>query len=149
MTSIIIISVVIFVAYFIFKLTASGGGLLLVPTISGPGRYRFKVVGESHYQQNLMKICGARTESGIDFNTMAQLILESSNPHDNQAVMVLINSLHVGYLDRSAARSFRAAIVRAGYGSHTKFQCNAVIKGGWDRGGNDAGMYGVRLDLPE
>lgn len=120
-----------------------------IPRITGPGHFRINVAGESFYRDNLVKICGPRGEEGIDLQADAHLILDDDNPHDNKAVRVEIDGLHVGHLPRQAARDFRR-IVRYGQLSvHETFKCAAIIRGGWDRGPGDRGDYGVRVDLPQ
>lgn len=145
-TLILVILIFIILKKTIFS--SSNSSSILIPTISGPGTYSVEAVGERNYQQQLEKICGRRTAAGVDLKIAAKLTLEDSNPHDNQAVSIHINNLLVGYLDRPTARSFRKSVHKAGYGSHITFQCSARIRGGWERGHTDSGLYGVRVDLP-
>lgn len=143
--------VILILIFIILKKTifsSRNSSSILIPTITGPGNYSVEAVGESNYQQQLEQICGKRTATGVDLEIAAKLILEHSNPHDSQAVAIHINNLIVGYLDRPTARSFRKSVRKAGYQSHVTFQCSARIRGGWDRGYSDSGLYGVRIDLP-
>ncbi len=114
---------------------------------NGPGTYSVDVVGESHYQKALERICGGRTENSQRLVVEALLVLEDDNPHDSKAVRIFIRDQTVGYLDRESARSFRkqiAGIRMTGVAA----KCSAIIVGGWDRGGGDRGYFGVKLDLP-
>lgn len=55
--------------------------------------------------------------------------------------------MRVGYLSRQKALKFRDLVD----GIHKQGQvptCNANIRGGWDDGGGEHGLYGIRLDLP-
>jgi hypothetical protein len=119
-----------------------------IPTIRGNGNFDVEVVGESRYQRHLTAICGAPTADGANTEVYAGLLLEDSNNHDGKAVAVHIENGCVGYLSRQDARSFRIAIAKTPYAKHRAFQVRALIRGGWDRGGTDTGMYGVRLDMP-
>ena len=114
---------------------------------NGPGTYNVDVVGESHYQKALERICGGRTENSQRLVVEAFLVLEDDNPHDSKAVRIFIQGKTVGYLDRETARSFRkqiAGIRMTGVAA----KCSAIIVGGWDRGRGDRGYFGVKLDLP-
>lgn len=118
-----------------------------LPTIRGNGDFDVEVVGESHYQKHLKVICGRPTEDGVDMEIYAGLVLEDWNVHDNKAVAVHIENGCVGYLSKRDARAFRDAIEKTAYAKCKAFQVKALIRGGWDRGGGDTGMYGVRLDM--
>jgi NAD-dependent DNA ligase len=115
--------------------------------LQGSGAFALPIVGESHYLETLEAICGPRSNDGEDRRVEAQLVLENDNPHDSMAVRVDIQGQTVGYLSREHARQYRRQLERAGYAS-TDAYCNACIRGGWDRGEDDQGHYGVFLDLP-
>lgn len=113
-------------------------------TIMLPGGGPVEVRGESHYQRSLNWICGGRTSGGHDHECEAMLVAEPDNPNDRNAVAVHINHRQVGYLARDAAVTYRPVMdALAGRGA----SCSAVIRGGWDRGPDDQGSYGVTLDL--
>lgn len=114
------------------------------PTPSGS--FSTEVVGESHYQQALERICGGVTRDGVEKLATATLVLEDSNPHDKNAVRVDISGSTVGYLSRETAKSYRRRLIKEGISSQTQ-QCPALIRGGWDRGRDDKGSFGVRPDL--
>ncbi len=115
--------------------------------MSTPGRYNVDMVGESRYQRALEQICGGRTRQSRRLEAVAQLVLETNDPHDARAVRVEIQGHTVGYLDRETARNFRKQLAEAGV-TEGSVTCDAVIVGGWDRGGGDRGYFGVKLDLP-
>lgn len=77
----------------------------------------------------------------------AFLVPEDDNPHDSKAVRIIIQDQTVGHLDRETARSFRKMMAEIGL-TEVAAKCNAIIVGGWDRGGGDRGHFGVKLDLP-
>lgn len=98
------------------------------------------VVGESHYLVAFEAIFGRRTRDGVCATADAQLIPESDNPHDRNAVRVELEGRHVGYLSRDNAVRYRAC-----YGGQV-VACRALVRGGWRRGA-DAGDFGVTLAL--
>jgi hypothetical protein len=114
---------------------------------NGPGTYSIDVVGESHYQEALESVCGGRTEDSQRLEVEAFLVPEDDNPHDPKAVCVYIQDQTVGHLDRETARSFREQMEKSD-ASGRAVKCDAIIVGGWDRGGGDRGYFGVKLDLP-
>ena len=112
--------------------------------LAGDGQYGFQVHGESHYQSDLAKIAGGVTDEGAHQECAAVLRLEPTNKYDPNAVEVLIDGLRVGYIPAVQAPEMctlfdSVGIIQAG--------CKAVIQGGWDRGGGDAGEFGVRLNI--
>lgn len=115
--------------------------------IHANGTFSFEVVGEKSYQDNLKLICGRPTYQGYNLEKTALLILEDENPYDDQAVRVSIDSLTVGYLSRGLAREYRQKLAETGK-PKILCSCPALIRGGWNRGKNDKGPFGVLLDLP-
>ncbi len=107
--------------------------------------YPVEVVGESHYQDALEALCGGRTYDGVEKYCTASLVLEDSNPYDHNAVRVDISGRTVGYLSRDAAKAYRLRLKQSG--RLGAVECPAVIRGGWDRGKNDKGSFGVRLEV--
>ncbi len=114
---------------------------------NGPGTYDVDVVGESHYQGALESICGGRSEDNQRLEVEAFLVPESDNPYDSEAVRIEIQDQTVGHLDRETARSFREKMTEIGL-TGAAAKCSAIIVGGWDRGDDDRGHFGVKLDLP-
>ena len=111
--------------------------------VSGDGGYLFEVVGESRYQADLERIVGGRTRDSAHYECVAGLTPELGNQYDPQAVYVSVDGHKVGYLSRDWAAKFKAALASQGY---AQASCNALIVGGWDRGG-DRGSFGLKLDI--
>ncbi|MEN6543043.1 HIRAN domain-containing protein [Parvibaculum sp.] len=124
---------------------ASNSGPVAVNAIEllGDGSFSFEIVGEAFYQAAIELIAGGRTEEGVEVETPALLVPEPTNPHDHNAVAVQIFGHTVGYLSRPNAARYRAAhgLIPA--------SCTALIVGGWDRGPEDQGHFGVKLDIDD
>lgn len=75
------------------------------------------VAGESYRQSALSSLIS------LDGPLVATLIPEPTNPHDKNAIRVVVNGQHVGYLKREAARQFGQAIAAA----DTPVQCRATL----------------------
>jgi hypothetical protein len=114
--------------------------------IAGDGHYDFGIVGESNYQSALDKICGGKCEDGVEHECVATLTPESSNPHDANAIKITIEGRTVGYLSRSDALKFHREMKRLSIRGQS-VKCDAIVVGGWDRGDNDQGHFGVKLDM--
>jgi hypothetical protein len=110
--------------------------------ITMPGDDPVEVVGESFHQDELLRLAGGlRHYGGVELQAVAELV-----PVEKQGVEVRIESVTVGYL-REDDRD-RAAAVRVTIDRHGLATCRAAIRGGWDRGGDDVGLFGVTLYLP-
>ena len=127
--------------------TSSRINLRVADVTNCPGNFEVEVVGESHYQAALKSICGGYDENGHRLEVKACLVPENDNPHDSKAIRIYIQDKTVGYLDRETARSFRKKMAEIGL-TDVAVKCDALIVGGWDRGGGDRGYFGVKLDLP-
>jgi hypothetical protein len=112
------------------------------------------VVGENAYQGTLEAIAGGRTVNGA-FKTehTAILLPEPTNKYDSGAVRVVVvpygdstGSGLVGYLSRADAVAYRPVIDRLAAVGRVA-ACAASLTGGWDRGHNDRGHFGVRLHI--
>ena len=110
----------------------------------GDNEFAFNVVGTSFHQTALEELCGKRTAHGVHHYCAALLTPQPDNPYDPHAVAVTIHGIEVGHLERDAAPEFLAALRRGGFAAAAS---EALIVGGWDRGGHDWGYFGVRLDL--
>jgi len=74
------------------------------------GAYRglyvdLEIVGESFRQVAIKKVW---RQGGADRTFEAELVPESNNPHDRNAVRVEIDGVHVAYLSRESAEEYRA-----------------------------------------
>ncbi len=115
-------------------------------TLEGDGSYRCPVVGESQYQDALGQITGGKTEDGHEFECVAVLEPEPSNPYDSNAVAVRINGQTVGYLSKPLARAMCVTLKQHNLAG---VQVGAVVVGGWAsrKGRKPEGHYGVKLDI--
>ena len=121
-------------------------------------RATVEVSGESDCQGTFELIAGGRTLDGPrNPDHVAILLPEPASPYDPNAVRVVILPTgpgqpwgKVGYLSREDAVRYRPVIDRvASTGKVTA--CQVSLKGGWDRGPEDRGYFGVtlHLDMPE
>ena len=108
--------------------------------------YIFEIVGEASYQRALDALCGGKCDKGQELEATAQLCFQEDNPHDANAVVVLIEGLVVGYVPRDLAPVLRAAILRWNP-EERPVTCDALIVGGWRRDDSDEGHYGVKLSI--
>ena len=110
--------------------------------VTMPGRNEVAVWGESFHQDELLTLAGGRRPyGGVELDAIAQLAIRSNG------VVVLIDDAEVGTLSREDARRLAPAIKQA-LRDQGVATCRAVIRGGWDRGGEDIGMFGVVLLAP-
>lgn len=110
------------------------------------GGQTVEVVGESHYQDALRRLCGGKTEAGHHKPAVAVLSPEFDNPHDSNAISVSIDGRLVGYMSRTDAKNYRLLIEEM----HRQGQVarsGAWIVGGWRRDQSDQGHFGVKLNL--
>lgn len=107
------------------------------PVVAGP--LQLDIVGEASYQDALLRICGGRDERPAQHSCIATLQCEPSNPHDRNAVRVTIDGQTVGYLAREIAKQVSPVLGRK------RRDVAAVIVGGWYRGPDDIGHFGVVL----
>lgn len=114
--------------------------------LTGSDDYFVEVVGESNYQPALEDLCRGRTPDGADAYFTAVLVPERDNPHDYNAVRVEIEGNVVGYLPRPFAKTYRGELKTLRL-ADTPLACKAKVTGGWDRGPDDRGHFGVRLDI--
>lgn len=107
-----------------------------------------EVVGESHHQDALLTISGGqRHYGGVELEAVAELVPDPDNPFDPDAVEVDIDGMVVGHLARDDARLLRP-LVDDSLTRHGRATCRATIRGGWDRGRDEVGFFGVTLRLP-
>lgn len=110
--------------------------------VTMPGDVGVEVVGESRHQDTLLQLTGGRRSyAGVEMDAVADLIPDPTDPLD---VEVLIGDRRVGWLRRADAEALaeEIAAARERFGAAT---CLARIRGGWDRGGDDVGLFGVVL----
>jgi len=109
------------------------------------GRETLEVVGESHYQDALWRCVGGDGGERVRCQVQAVLVHEPENPHDGNAIAVLIEGQVVGYLSREDA-----AVYLPGLRVLTeRHECSIGLEGHIVGGGQRAdgrGMLGVFLD---
>jgi hypothetical protein len=116
--------------------------------ISLHGRRRVDIVGESYHQDALFELCGGRrTYGGVEVKAVAELVPDPDNPYDPKAVEVRIDDLAVGHIRHEDLEWLWPEIEDA-LDLHGLATCRAEIRGGWDRGRGDIGLFGVVLFLP-
>jgi hypothetical protein len=97
----------------------------LRPTVGG---FVF-AVGESIYLDELKEILRGTPKRKGKYETIATLSPEPLNPHDANAIRVLIRTKPVGYLSRADAKTFRKSH-SAAIASAKIIQCKARLTGG-------------------
>jgi Bifunctional DNA primase/polymerase, N-terminal/CHC2 zinc finger len=107
-----------------------------------PGRKEIAVRGESLHQDELLTLAGGRRPyGGVELDAVAELVALFNQ------VAVRIDDTEVGALSREDSRRLAPAI-REARREHGAATCRAVVRGGWDRGGGNIGMFGVVLFVP-
>lgn len=106
------------------------------------GSTELKPSGVGYRQDELEAAAGGRTEDGHDQEVVATLKPVDDNPHDRNAIEVRVDGHHVGFVPAELAAGWHGKLKRVGGAT-----CRARIVGGWDRGGNDQGNFGLRLYL--
>lgn len=115
--------------------------------IMGDGSFGVAVVGEASYRKTFEKLFGKRNADGYESTCFATLVPEPSNKYDKNAVQVMIDNKLVGYLDRESARRVVESLKRTNrIGAIVKVP--ALVKGGWYRGADDQGEFGMWIDFP-
>ena len=109
------------------------------------GSFPMEVVGESNYQEALMKICGGFSRDGYELELVAEIEREPSNPYDKNAILVSIDGHTVGYLNKDQAQRVSAQMIEDGI---ERARCSSKIVGGWRTNQHDSGHFGVRLGIP-
>lgn len=104
--------------------------------IGGDGSFNQEVVGEASYQGELRKIAG---RGEVRHECVAALMLEDDNPHDKNAVAIVVDAMTVGYLSRADAKRYRKK--KAPADAHGI--CRALIVGG----GKGKQNLGIWLDV--
>jgi predicted Zn-ribbon and HTH transcriptional regulator len=104
-----------------------------------------EVVGESHYQDDLWCLAGGFSVDRIRCAVAAVLVPEPDNPHDSNAVKVLIEGRLVGYLSREDAVVYLPGLQRLMTLHLSPIALTGQIVGGGQRQGR-LGMLGVFLD---
>jgi hypothetical protein len=152
LTALILIALSVVILYIAYRRRSSTGGktqeshpeewnpeaIRLRPTVGG----FISAVGESFYLDELNEILRGTPKHKGRYETIATLSPEPSNPHDPNAIRVLIGDKPVGHLSRSDAKTFQKSHAAA-LASEQVIQCKARLTGGTDGKPN----IGVLLDF--
>ena len=116
----------------------------VLPLAAGRG-FNVALVGESQWQQEIGAIVGGRCPEGHNCHFPAELMFDDSQ-QDPNAIGVMIGGRAVGWIPGELAGEMRAALHRLNP-EGKPVTCKAKIVGGWDRGREDRGYFGVKLSL--
>lgn len=109
------------------------------------GRETLEVVGESFYQPIIWQCVGGDEASPVRCSIEAVLVHEPTNPHDANAIQVLIGGGLVGYLSREDALADLLGLLALVEVHGCALALSGVVVGGaWH--GHRRGMLGVFLD---
>jgi len=78
---------------------------------------------------------------------VAHLVILDDNPHDPNAVGVMLDGKPAGYIPRTRSAAFRDAVIAINPDAKPVI-CKAEIMGGFVKG-RDRGSYGITLDIAE
>lgn len=67
---------------------------------------QLNVVGESFYQDALIRVSKCPPSGEHGYECSAELVRDPENPHDKNAVRVEVDGEHVGHLPRGSAKRF-------------------------------------------
>src|SRR5882724_3790422 len=95
-----------------------------------PGGEDLEVVGEAGYQDELWSLCGGSPGDRIWHDIVAVLIPEPENPHDANAISILIGGKRVGYLPRQIAAMYVSGLCQLMSRSGSDVALQGVIVGG-------------------
>lgn len=105
-----------------------------------PAVCSYKIVGTARRQRALSKLVGGKTEDGVEMPVRVCLSYENNNRHDPFAVAAMIDNEHIGYLSADDSEFYRETY-------EDNLEYDGLIIGGWRRGSDDEGSFGVRIDL--
>jgi len=103
------------------------------------------IVGESFNTKTFEKMYGKRTREGHHEKTLAVLIPEPYNEHDEYAVAVYVEKGIVGHLSRYDAYDIQELLIRTMHQTQCLISIKARVKGGWKKGFFDKGSFGLEL----
>ena len=103
------------------------------------------ISGESFYQDALIRVIGEPNQDGYEVTINGLLVRDPQNEHDSNAVKCLIHGNIVGYVNRQEAKDI-SRYMDANNIQELLVACD--VTGGWNRGKNDRGMFGVTVNVP-
>lgn len=107
----------------------------------GEGLGDVEIVGENYRRESIAALFNSwgLTDGGVK-NCNAVLLREPNNPYDSNAVQVLVDNYHVGYVDADTARGFSAALRRLPPGGYAYTPARAWAS-------KDDGTWRARITL--
>lgn len=104
-----------------------------------------EISGESFYHDAIIDVIGEPTEDGHDVTVNGRLVRDPSNNYDSNAIKCIINGRHVGFVNRDDAEDISRYM-----DSHniTEILVSCEVTGGWSRGKNDSGFFGITAYAP-
>jgi hypothetical protein len=113
--------------------------------VEGSGRFTVPIVGESYYQDELLRLSAGRCARGESVDFLALLMPEPDNKYDRNAVAIYCqDGDKIGHLSREMAEEYRD-MIREYLGRDRLIACNAHTFGGH----GDKKNIGVWLVLPD
>lgn len=103
------------------------------------------ISGESFYQDAIIELLGKPNKDGYDITINGSLIREPDNDHDPNAIKCLIQGNKVGYVNRDDAEGISKHLDAKNI---TELLVSCEVTGGWYRGSNDSGSFGVVVHVP-
>ncbi len=115
--------------------------------VEGDRRFDIEIIGASDCQEYLGFLSRSYSKRGCDSELIAKLHYENGNPHDSNAIRVVVSGKAVGYLSHEDSRRYRARIEQAGVDGII-VSCKAIIVGGKRIGFFKKSDLNLHLDLP-
>jgi hypothetical protein len=105
-----------------------------------------RAVGVSQYQEALRDIAGLdEADERPLWEGLALLVPEPTNPHDANAIQVIIETRLVGYLDRETAARLRPVLEAIAQTDHARVAVPCRITGGFRMRDGSRSHLGLRL----
>ena len=108
--------------------------------------FKFDIVGESFYTNNLISITNIKAYGSVSLETEALVELDDNNTHDINAVKVSVDGLQVGHFPGDKAKRFRKFLQTKDI-QQKCFPVSCQIGGSHIK--DDQYRIGVRLDIDE
>lgn len=113
-------------------------------------RRKIEIVGERFRQEAFTPIVGPKSrEQSVNYTTTAALVPEPANREDKNAVQVIVEGRHVGYLSREQAVGYHGMMKELGQTGRALGNIEARIYGGRIADDGFERAYEVAIYLPE
>ncbi len=116
-----------------------------LPILKSDGLFGYRINSAVYYQAELAVISGGRRDAAIYYRVSCILRPEPDNPHDPDAVVIMIGRMKVGHLQRGDTRRFLDWRTRRQIEGDV--QCRAQISGGAVDQEGRAFPFDLNLDL--